>query len=169
MDSLSYQYCQLTGELPTYNLIGHSRGGITNLQYAMAHPNNVASIYSMGTPYSGSTFGSTTLNGNHILLSLAGYNKDTKYIASEKYPDTINYNPGVLDILDEELNDSYKNYWNKNYSQYYSHITFRPIGTYVTLEFFLQVILEFLEGKVNVETGWAIFDDISEDIKNEIV
>lgn len=169
LDSLSYQYCQLTGELPTYNLIGHSRGGITNLQYAMAHPNNVASIYSMGTPYSGSTFGSTTFNGNHILLSLAGYNKDTEYIASEKYPDTINYNPGVLDILDEELNDSYKNYWNKNYSQYYSHITFRPIGTYVTLEFFLQVILEFLEGKVNVETGWGIFDDISEDIKNEIV
>lgn len=142
LDSLSYQYCQLTGELPTYNLIGHSRGGITNLQYALAHPNNVASLYSMGTPYSGSAFGSTTLSGWNLFLGIAGYGKDTEYIASEKYPDTKNYNPGILDILDAGLNKSYKEYWNQHYSQYYSHIAFRPIGTYVTLDFIGQALLE---------------------------
>ena len=44
LDCISYQYRQFAGVLPTYNLIGHSRGGITNMQYALAHPYNVASI-----------------------------------------------------------------------------------------------------------------------------
>ena len=44
LDAISYQYYQVTGVLPTYNLIGHSRGGITNLQYALVHPYNVASL-----------------------------------------------------------------------------------------------------------------------------
>ena len=42
-------------ELPRVNLIGHSRGGLTNLQYALDHPDLVDSILSMGTPYIGST------------------------------------------------------------------------------------------------------------------
>lgn len=42
-------------ELPRVNLIGHSRGGITNMQYALDHPDLVDSIYSIATPYVGST------------------------------------------------------------------------------------------------------------------
>ena len=57
LDTLSYQYKSLTGELPTYNLIAHSRGGLTAMQYALAHPFNVASIFTMGTPYNGCVFG----------------------------------------------------------------------------------------------------------------
>lgn len=38
---------------PKVNLIGHSRGGLTNLQYALDHPQTVASTVSMGTPYFG--------------------------------------------------------------------------------------------------------------------
>ena len=34
IDTLSYDYKYLTGSIPKINLIGHSRGGITNLQYA---------------------------------------------------------------------------------------------------------------------------------------
>ena len=83
----------------------------------------------MGTPYSGSVFGSAEAGGNHIFLSVAGYNKDTEYISSEKYHDPINYNPGVLDIWDEELNNSYRGYWNAHYSEYYSHIKFRSTVT----------------------------------------
>ncbi len=33
--------------LPKINLIGHSRGGITNMQYALDHPDLVDSIYSL--------------------------------------------------------------------------------------------------------------------------
>ncbi len=47
--------CLNNGVLPKLNLIGHSRGGLTNLQYALDHPNLVHSMYSIGTPYLGST------------------------------------------------------------------------------------------------------------------
>ena len=43
------------GKLPKINLIGHSRGGITNMQYALDHPDLVASMYALGTPFAGST------------------------------------------------------------------------------------------------------------------
>lgn len=51
-------------ELPRVNLIGHSRGGLTNLQYALDHPEIVDSIFSLGTPYIGSTSASVD---KHIL------------------------------------------------------------------------------------------------------
>lgn len=138
LDSISYQYRQLTGDLPTYNLIGHSRGGITNMQYALAHPYNVASIYSMGTPYNGSAFGSTA----DFFLELGGMKKSGEY-----YNDgTIDYPPGVLDILNFDLNESYKSFWNTYYDELYSHIKFRPIGSYVTIGFILQTLVDnFME------------------------
>lgn len=42
-------------KLPRVNLIGHSRGGLTNLQFALDHPDLVDSMYSLGTPYLGTT------------------------------------------------------------------------------------------------------------------
>lgn len=144
LDVISYQYCQLTGTLPTYNLIGHSRGGITNMQYAMAHPYNVATLYSMGTPYNGSSFGEATAFGNHLFLEVADIHKTEEY-----YTDDNDYPPGVLDIINYDLNESYKSFWNTYYDEWYSHIEFRPIGSYVTLGFVLQTLAEFLNSK-----GW---------------
>ena len=46
------------GILPKINLIGHSRGGLTNLQYTLDHPDLVDSLISIDTPY----FSSTTAN-----------------------------------------------------------------------------------------------------------
>ena len=57
LDDISIQYKDLSGKLPRYSLVGHSRGGLTNIQYAIEHPYNVAALFSMGTPYSGSTLG----------------------------------------------------------------------------------------------------------------
>ena len=54
------------GELPKINLIGHSRGGLTNLQYALDHPDLVAGLYSMGTPYFGTDTGSTDVGAGVI-------------------------------------------------------------------------------------------------------
>lgn len=145
LDSISYQYRQLTGDLPTYNLIAHSRGGITNMQYALAHPYNVASLYSMGTPYNGSAFGGTA----DFFLELGGMKKSGEY-----YNDgTIDYPPGVLDILNFDLNESYKSFWNTYYDEWYSHIKFRPIGSYVTIGFVLQTLVDnFMEdGSVGEE------------------
>ena len=44
------------GTFPKINLIGHSRGGLTNLEFAMDHPRLVCSVFSLGTPYFGSNF-----------------------------------------------------------------------------------------------------------------
>ena len=136
LDVVSYQYCQLTGNLPTYNLIGHSRGGMTNLQYALGHPYNVASLYSMGTPYSGSALGEAARAVSWLSLVMK---KNFTY--TDKAED--DYWPGVQDILNSELNESYKNYWNDHYSEY-SHIKFKPIGSYVTFGFILQFLAEFM-------------------------
>ena len=43
------------GVLPKLNLIGHSRGGLTNMQYALDHPQMIDSMYSFDTPYIGTT------------------------------------------------------------------------------------------------------------------
>ncbi|MDR0751727.1 MAG: InlB B-repeat-containing protein [Christensenellaceae bacterium] len=40
---------------PRINLIGHGRGGILNLMYAAEYKYNVASMYSIGTPYAGAS------------------------------------------------------------------------------------------------------------------
>ena len=133
LDSISYEYKRLSGYLPTYNLIGHSRGGLTNMQYALSHPNNVSTIYSIGTPYDGSAFG----GANDFFLEL-GVEKETMYEGATEY----DFAPGVFDILDEEISNSYSDFWNAHYSSYYSHISFNPIGSYVTLGFALQTLIE---------------------------
>ena len=138
LDAISYQYTQITHELPTYNLIGHSRGGITNLQYALAHPYNVASLYSIGTPYNGSAFGSAELGeGVYPFLDI-GVRKNFQYAGG-----VIDYAPGVFDILDSNLSNSYKEFWNTNQSLY-NHIDFKPIGTYVTFGFVLQTLIDMI-------------------------
>ncbi|MCI9031995.1 MAG: alpha/beta fold hydrolase [Clostridia bacterium] len=56
IDKISYDYYIEKGVLPRINLIGHSMGGLINLQYAIEHPKNVASLVSLGTPYNGSSY-----------------------------------------------------------------------------------------------------------------
>lgn len=95
LDSISLQYKNLTGVLPRFNLVGHSRGGITNLMYATEHPYNVAAIYSMGTPYNGSVLGGI----DYVLKVMAG-------------DDDGNIHQGAQDIMNKELNVSLRNAWN---------------------------------------------------------
>ena len=55
IDKISYLYKQKhSGVLPKLNLIGHSMGGIVNMRYAINHPKNVDTLFSLGTPYNGS-------------------------------------------------------------------------------------------------------------------
>ena len=130
LDVISYQYCKRMNELPIYNLIGHSRGGITNLQYALGHPNNVASLYSMGTPYNGTNFGTASYNGRHLFVEMANMDSNSN---------------GVEDIINSTLHNAYKTLWNTGYNNGdYSHIKFVPIGSYVTAGFLFQLIAEYL-------------------------
>ena len=51
-----YMASKSTVTIPSINLIGHSMGGLINMQYAIEHPKNVASLVSLGTPYNGSWY-----------------------------------------------------------------------------------------------------------------
>lgn len=102
LDNISAQYKNLTGVLPRFNLVGHSRGGITNIMYATEHPYNVASVFSMGTPYSGSALGEL-----EILLAMMGYaDKETYEVTNE----------GVISIMNEEEMKDIRDAWNGAYT-----------------------------------------------------
>ena len=54
VDAFIFEYYTLFGVVPKINLIGHSRGGLINMIYAIHHPQIIASFMSVGTPYLGS-------------------------------------------------------------------------------------------------------------------
>lgn len=56
VDSVVNNYLREKGKLPSINLVGHSMGGLLNMQYTINHPKNVASLVSLGTPYNGSWY-----------------------------------------------------------------------------------------------------------------
>lgn len=104
VDTVSLQYKSLTGVLPRLNLVGHSRGGLTNIMYATKHYYNVAAMYSLGTPYNGSALGAC--DG---VLELLDYKMG-------EYPDGTNkYKPGVENILNKEEAIQIRDNWNKAY------------------------------------------------------
>jgi len=100
IDTISLQYKSLCGMLPRLNLVGHSRGGLTNIQYATEHPYNVVGMYSMGTPYNGSALGNCDK-----MLDLLDMNN----------PKTGQYFPGVLSIMDYEESERIRDNWNNAY------------------------------------------------------
>lgn len=101
LDNISAQYKNLTGVLPRFNLVSHSRGGITNIMYATEHPYNVASVFSMGSPYSGSVLGEL-----EICLKMMGYTHDDYQIKSE----------GVKSIMNETEMQGIRDAWNRAYT-----------------------------------------------------
>lgn len=101
------------GKLPKINLIGHSRGGITNLQYALDHPNLVDSIYSFGTPYLGSTS-----------ASIDYYFLGSKFVENEV---------SESDIVNSNVYKKYLERWNTDYDKLYSKIKVTALGGYSTL------------------------------------
>ena len=105
------------GILPKVNLIGHSRGGLTNLQYALDHPDLVSTLVSLDTPYFGSTtarlFGEIVMGGP---------------------------SDGLDDILDADLYYGYNKRWNENYNALYKDIDVYAFGSYHTLMSLAEVI-----------------------------
>ncbi len=97
------------GKLPKLNLIGHSRGGLTNLQYALDHPDLVESLVSIDTPY----FSSTTAN-----------------LFGEEF---MEKKDGLTDILNPDVYYDYNKRWNDNYDTLYKDIKVSAYGTYHTL------------------------------------
>ena len=107
--------------LPKVNLIGHSRGGLTNMQYALDHPDLVASMVSMGTPYLGS---------------------EECYALGELI---LGSSPGLDDIINEDVYNSYLNRWNTNYDNLYGDINVTTIGSKTKIDFIDYILDEFID------------------------
>lgn len=120
------------GKIPKVNLIGHSRGGLTNLQYALEHPDIVENLISIGTPYFGSS--SATIVKNLGIMK----------------------GDGLKDITDEAVYESYQRTWNNGYESKYSKINAVAIGAYSTLPFLGLVAHSDKSGNINFWSALGI-------------
>lgn len=120
VSSVVYDIKKLNGnKLPRINLIGHSRGGLTNLQYALDHPDLVESIYSLGTPYLGTTIAA---------------------LANELNPSFLDTPEAAHDILSSEVYLKYLNNWNNNYEKYYKNISVTAYAGYISFSSLLSIL-----------------------------
>ncbi len=121
ISSLVKLYRDDKNELPRLNLIGHSRGGLTNLQYALDHPDLVANLFSIATPYCGSISAELDL----ICKLLTDGSSD-----------------GQKDIVDPAIYREYMNRWNENYNTLYDSINVYALGGYSTLTLFHDILAD---------------------------
>lgn len=136
-------------ELPRINLIGHSRGGLTNLQFALDHPDLVESMYSLDTPYLG-----TTMSNIHRLVNNINFASGS-----------IEFTIGEADIIDENTYNEYYNRWNENYESMYKNINVVALGSYCDLDFLIYSMLVYF-GK---DSGKTFTKDYYESLKLKIV
>ncbi len=129
---------------PKINLIGHSRGGLTNLAFAMAYPELVYSLTSIGTPYFGSNFG--RLSG---VLSYLRMNEENQAIQDiqneEKQTDmVIKWNAGYLGANNLPEDDIYNGLANTVYENIstplYKKIKLKLLGGYMRTNYLKMLI-----------------------------
>lgn len=161
LDNVSLQYKSLTGVLPKYNLIGHSRGGITNIMYATEHLYNVHEIFSIGTPYNGSALG-----GIEPIISMLGYSifdsTTNSYI-----PNTTLY-PGITDVLSSEVNKDIRDAWNEVKTEDVN-INVTAYGSMTSIDLMREIINDIVtnEGKYDeLGTGVSNLQDVLNTIIN---
>ena len=116
--AVAHDYGYITGGIyPRINLIGHSRGGLTNMEFANHYPRLISDMYSMGTPFNGSNFGRVNLFAHSV----------SGHIDSE-------FGTGLYDINDVDLQNRLRDDWAINQQNGRgSHIRFFPMAGYSTL------------------------------------
>ncbi len=139
IDSLFYDLQVLGVDEPRMNLVGHSRGGILNMMYAIEHPYNVAGLFSIGTPYNGST----TYDLGKELLSLSIFADNP---LKEMLGETIN-SAGGIDITDKDRIKKNKEDWNAMINS--SGINAYAIGGAMS-EPFINELMNFVEGLLDL-------------------
>ncbi len=123
--------------LPKINLIGHSRGGLINLLYALDHPDMVNQIFSIGTPYNGSSTAKIDVELNDCNIG-----------------SSINSKDGEKDIVNEELYTSYKNRWNNNI-ELYQNIDVYALAGETTYGLLFDILtssntIDYVSGTINI-------------------
>ncbi len=115
-----YMLLNATSTIPIINMIGHSKGGIHNLEYAIEHPYNVENLISVGTPY----------NGSNIYNLVKNYNDD--------YTESIPELKQIGDAKVADANDELKNDWNNIAST--CPIKFYTIATNISKNYLVNAI-----------------------------
>ena len=141
LDNISFQYKTLTGKLPRFNLVGHSRGGIINLMYATEHIYNVDSIYSMGTPYSGSALGLI----DPVMEMLDYYVSDSN---GNTYTNPLY--AGVDDIMDEQISIDLRDAWNAAFTSD-AKVNVVVYGSMTSIDFIRKLINEMAADTTHTE------------------
>ena len=156
VDTISLQYKSLTGVLPRLNLIGHSRGGITNIMYATEHPYNVASIFSLGTPYNGSVFGE---NCDFMMEIL-------KFASRDEARNLI-YTEGVKSLLDKNECKTIRDKWNEAYKSDVSfHVT--AFGSITSFNYLTAFIDDISNSNFEYKDELSGFMSALKDLANKI-
>ena len=110
------------------------------MQYTLDHPALVHSIYSLGTPYTGSTTASLDLHWF-----------GARFSGSEE---------ASRDIVSKDVYGKYMDRWNSNYDELYSHINVVALAGYGTL-------LQFFESLISDKSLNYFFD--GENINKELI
>jgi len=102
------------GIYPRINLVGHSRGGLTNMEFANNYPRLIDSMFAIGTPFNGSNFGRVNLFSTLVV---------------DDYND-----PALLDINNVSMQNRLRDNWNTNrVNGRGRHINFFTLSGYSTL------------------------------------
>lgn len=102
------------------NLIGHSRGGLTNMEYALDHPDLINQMFSFSTPYCSTTTGA--LDYNLLNSAIQSYESER-------------------DLVTKDVYTKYMNRWNDNYTKLgYDKIDITALGGYPSLELFMDLV-----------------------------
>lgn len=120
INKITYDVIQLMETKVKINLIGHSRGGILNMKYAIEYPYNVDGLFSVGTPYNG-----TNLASIYNLLSSAFPSNSGDPFG---LTDLIN-SPGGSEIISiNPENNHLKTAWLNMHEEYSPNINFHAIA-----------------------------------------
>jgi len=130
MSTIALLYKQTNNVLPKFNLIGHSRGGLTNMRYALDHPDMVNNIISIGTPYFGSEAAEFVLDG--------------AVSDDEKAYDDINNKTKQSQLAAR---------WNGMYNALYSNIRLTTIGITTNFYYGLEAFEEEIFSHYVLEEG----------------
>lgn len=149
IDSVIYSYKTTFNKIPCINLVGHSMGGLLNMQYAIEHPKNVASLVSLGTPYNGSWY------DNPLVSSVVGI------------PD-FNDQPCICGTCPHDYYfcnlETRKNRWNSVYSTN-THIKFYALCGEITSDLWHEIVfggdLDFYYPGAGSKAGGIAIDVLS--------
>jgi hypothetical protein len=134
INMVTYDVTKVKNSKVKINLIGHSRGGLINMKYAINYPYNVDSLFSMGTPYNGTKI--SPLNG---LINKAVDPSDPNLDALE-LNDLVNCQGGVEISNITELNNTLKNEWKTMNETYHPNINFHPIAGVTGLTYLIGLL-----------------------------